>query len=277
MGFRDEYTDVDSYKGSLKIAATADVIDAVFEVFDETLRVRSGDEVLGTWALPDISVENRVDGIHVSLDGEQVVVTVPNPDAFTDAIAPARRRPRGRRDKKRVKAKRAARPTNSRRPPRRRKAAARPEEAPLAEEAPSAEEASPVASVSDPFPDEFDQPRTHVKPKKPSLFAGIVALLGQTPKLFNPDNWRGWLQDRLVRWSIASIGVIILALLVLFATNTVGMILVLLGMLALIIAALAVSDDLSAYRAIPNALTETTLVMVGAAAMVVGALLILIS
>lgn len=276
MDFRDEYSDVDSYKGSLKIAATADVIDAVFEVFDETLRVRSGDEVLGTWALPDISVENRVDGIHVSLDGEQVVVTVPNPDAFTDSLAPARRRPRGRREKKRVKAKREARPTSTGRPPRRRKSAKTPAESPPAEESPAAEE-SPPASASDPFPDEFDQPRTHVKPKKPSLFAGLVALLRQTPKLFNSDNWRSWLQDRLVRWSIASIGVIILALLVLFATNTVGMILVLLGMLALIIAALAVSDDLSAYRAVPDALTETTLVMVGAAAMVVGALLIFIS
>jgi hypothetical protein len=276
VDFRDEYSDVDSYKGSLKIAATADVIDAVFEVFDETLRVRSGDEVLGTWALPDISVENRVDGIHVSLDGEQVVVTVPNPDAFTDSLAPARRRPRGRREKKRVKAKREARPTSTGRPPRRRKSAKTPAESPPAEESPAAEE-SPPASASDPFPDEFDQPRTHVKPKKPSLFAGLVALLRQTPKLFNSDNWRSWLQDRLVRWSIASIGVIILALLVLFATNTVGMILVLLGMLALIIAALAVSDDLSAYRAVPDALTETTLVMVGAAAMVVGALLIFIS
>ena len=90
------------------------------------------------------------------------------------------------------------------------------------------------------------------------------------------DNWREWLQDPTVRWSIASVGVILFALLALFATNTLGMILVLAGMVGLIIAALAVSDDLDAFRLMPNFISETGLVISGAVAMAIGGLLILI-
>jgi hypothetical protein len=106
---------------------------------------------------------------------------------------------------------------------------------------------------------------------------GLLARVRSARVVFDTDNLRSWLQDRLVRWTIASFGVMILALLVLLAANTLGMILVLIGMVALIIAALAVSDDLSAYRVIPNALNETTMVIAGAAAMAIGALLILLS
>jgi hypothetical protein len=62
-----------------------------------------------------------------------------------------------------------------------------------------------------------------------------------------------------------------------FATNSLGMILVLLGMVALIVAALAVSDDLSAYGWIPGNLSEATLVIAGAISMAIGGLLIIIS
>lgn len=95
--------------------------------------------------------------------------------------------------------------------------------------------------------------------------------------MFNPDNWRDWLQDTTVRWTIASMGVVVFAMLALFATDTLGMILVLLGMFALIIAALAVSEDINAYRMIPSAISETGFVIGGAAAMVIGGLLILLS
>jgi hypothetical protein len=258
----DENTTVNSYKGSLRVAATADVIDAVFEVSDQTLRVRSGDQVLGTWALFDVTLENRPDGIHASLDGEQVIVSVPNPDAFVDAVAPGRRRPRGRHDRGRREKKGAQgrfrkRPVQPTLPPR------DPVVAPLDE----LDEPPAVRSLPD---------ATSVSNKERRGGQEILARLRSISEVFDADNWRSWLQDRLVRWTIASVGVMVLALMVLLAANTLGMILVLLGMVALIIAALAVSDDLSAYRVIPNALNETSLVIAGAAAMVIGALLVLI-
>jgi hypothetical protein len=248
-----------SYAGSLRVAATADVVDAVFEVSEDSLRVTSGGEVLGTWALPDVSLENRDDGIHVSLAGEQVVVSVPNPDSFVAALAPPRRRPKGRHDKKRAQSRVRKRPVQP---------------APV----------QPAPAAPDPevlVADRFDEPvpaQAVPKPKKERRRGpGFLARVRSVRVVFDTDNWGSWLQDRLVRWTIAAVGVMILALVVLLAANTLGMILVLVGMVALIIAALSASDDLSAYRLVPNVLNETTMVIAGAAAMAIGALLILIS
>lgn len=252
---------MNSYSGSLRVAATADVIDAVFEVSDQSLRVRSGDQVLGTWALPDVSLENRPDGIHVSLDGEQVVVTVSNPEAFVDALAPGRRRPRGRRDRGR-REKKGAQGRFRKRP-----VQPTPPQDPVVPPLDEVDQSAAVRSHPD---------ATSAAVKERSSGPGILARLRSISAVFDADNWQSWLQDRLVRWTIAAVGVMVLALMVLLAANTLGMILVLLGMVALIVAALAVSDDLSAYRVIPNALNETSLVIAGAVAMVIGALLIMI-
>lgn len=203
-----------SYTGSLKVAATADVLDAVFAVDDKQLRVVAGDEELGIWSLADISVENQGDGLYVNLGGEGVIVDVPNKDAFAAAIAPSAPRRRTRQRQKKTR-----------------------------------------------------EPREQVS---------LADRLAWVPELFSRENWERWLNDSTVRWAIASAAVIVFALLALFATNTLGMILILLGMVALIVAALAVSDDLSAYRVIPDALSETKLVIGGAAAMIIGGLLILI-
>ena len=96
-------------------------------------------------------------------------------------------------------------------------------------------------------------------------------------RLVSKEAWQAWLSDVTVRWVIASAIVVVVAALAVFAANSFGMILVLLGMVALIIAALAASDDLSAYGWIPGNLSETTLVIAGAIAMVTGGALIVIS
>lgn len=203
-----------SYTGSLKVAATADVLDAVFAVDDTQLRVVAGEEELGTWSLADISVENQGDGLYVNLGGEGVIVDVPDKEAFASAISPEAPRRRTR--------------------------------------------------------------QRHKKTREPREQVSLADRLAWVPELFDRRNWERWLNDTTVRWAIASVAVIVFALLALFATNTLGMILILVGMVALIIAALAVSDDLSAYRVIPDALSETKLVIGGATAMIIGGLLVVI-
>ena len=209
---------VDSYKGSLKIAATSDVVDAVFAVEDKSLRVITGAEELGVWSLADISVEDQGDGLFLNLAGESVVVNVEDNDAFAAAISPRNGLPgRARRRKK--------------------------------------------------------QPTKHREKSDPVNPADRMARVGT---ILKRETWEGWLRDRTVRWSIASAGVVIFALLALFATNTLGMILILLGMVALIVAALAVSDDLDAYQLIPSAISEAALIIAGAVAMGLGALFVVI-
>jgi hypothetical protein len=101
--------------------------------------------------------------------------------------------------------------------------------------------------------------------------------MAQLRAVLDPENWKRWLQDTVVRWALAFGAVIVLALFVVFATRSVGMVLVLAGMVALLLAALAVSEDLAAYRVIPSAVSETALVIAGVGAMAIGALLIVIA
>ncbi|MEA2001935.1 MAG: hypothetical protein U9N84_08640 [Actinomycetota bacterium] len=239
-----------SYEGSLKISATSDVVEAVFDVDADMLSVTAGDQELGTWSLDALSIEHHGDGLHMALDGEDIVVNVRDQASFAAAVSfyqPKQKRSR------RARPRRSQRAEQSDSRPAKRK------------------DSRPAGRRDATRVDRTDTGRSEPKEQTPlSDRARTVA------KLFDGERWTTWLQDRVVRWSIASAAVIVLALMALFATSSLGMILVLLGMVALIVAALAVSEDLSAYRAIPDALTETQLVIIGAVAMVLGGLLIVI-
>jgi hypothetical protein len=126
-------------------------------------------------------------------------------------------------------------------------------------------------------PDEpvWAEPGERVLPQ-PEQRAGWGQRPRAIPELFEAENWERWLSDQRTRLWIISSGVLVFALLALFATSTLGMILVLVGMVALILAALAMSEDLSAYRLMPSAISETMLVVIGAAVMALGAFLIVI-
>ncbi len=232
-----------SFEGGLKIAATADVIDASFHVDEGRLEVHSGEDQLGSWAIGDLHVERRGDGIHLVLDGEDVVATVSDLDAFVSAIAPARSRRR-----KPSHAKKNLRPDRKNREPKEQKS-------------------------REPKEQKSRKPKEQ---KSRKATKSLVARLASAKELFSKDNWSEWLSDTTVRWFIASAGVVLFALLALFATNTLGMILVLLGMVALIVAALAVSDDLTAYGWVPGDLSEATVIIAGAIAMTIGGVLIIV-
>ena len=225
-----EHTGMTSFNGSLKIAATADVIEAVFAVDESRLVVHNGEGQLGSWPLSELDVERRGDGIHLVLDGEVVVVRVADSDSFIEEIAPRRRRAKHKKTRR---------------------------------------QSSDKSAVSK--PQSVQAPKAPKASKEP-----LIKRVARLQELFFKENWARWLADNTVRWSIASFTVIGFALLALFATNTLGMILVLVGMVALIIAALAVSDDLSAYSWIPGELSETALVVAGAVSMAIGGLLIFI-
>ena len=215
------------------------------------MRVTTGGDVLGSWPLADVAVEDRGDALLVSLGGEAVLVDVADRSGFSSALEPVQGR-RSRLKKRRPR----KRPTAQTGPPSRSQRRRR----------------EPQRRV-DPEPIEvLDAPA--VEPVEKSSLAERLEIV---TALFSVDNWREWLQDTTVRWVIASMGVILFATLALFATNTLGMILVLAGMVSLIVAALAVSEDINAYRMIPSAISETGLVIGGAVAMVLGGVLILLS
>lgn len=228
-----------AYEGSFRIAGTEDSLDAVFAVEAGSLRVTAGNHELGTWPLQEVAISRRGSGLYLDLGGENVVVKMRDQDSFAEAITitPERRR-RRRRNNTRSEAR-----------------------------------APRVAAPRVAAP-RSDRP---VPPPQDGVVLERVSALQRARVLLDKENWTRWLQDTVVRWSLAFGAVFILALFVVFATRSVGMVLILVGMVALLLAALAVSEDVSAYRVIPSAVSETTLVIGGVAAMAVGALLILIA
>jgi hypothetical protein len=92
--------------------------------------------------------------------------------------------------------------------------------------------------------------------------------------MIDREAWERRREDPASWLILAVIGAIVVLVLAVFATKTLGMVLVLLGMITLVVVALAVSDDLTAYSWIPGSISETTLIIAGIFAMVVGGLLI---
>jgi len=103
------------------------------------------------------------------------------------------------------------------------------------------------------------------KPKKPN-----VALTTRIQRQFDMETWRRRLGSTRVRWALAFGAVLAVLALGVFATGTLGMVLVLLGMVILVLAALAMSDDHTVYAVLPPKITETGLVIAGFALVFVG-------
>jgi hypothetical protein len=114
-------------------------------------------------------------------------------------------------------------------------------------------------------------PTPAAAPKRP-----LAKRVREARDILEWKEWRRRLRLPGVRWGLAFLGAILVAVLAVFAAGTLGMILTLIGMMSLIIAALAVSDDPSVYRFLPARVTETMLLAVGFVALGIGVPLIFI-
>jgi hypothetical protein len=222
-------------------------VSAIFDIDEESVRVSTGDEVLGKWALSDVSVEDRGDALLVTLGGEAVLVDIGDRDGFAAAMSPQLRKRRKRRRR------------------------------PMADSGPPDKPASAPEPVSAVAPPPAAEParrgEASAAPRRRRMQSDeILATIGS---LFSTENWSEWLADRTVRWTIAAMGVVVFAMLALFATNTLGMILVLVGMASLILGAFAVSEDFQAHQIMPDWISETGLVILGGVATAVGVVLMI--
>ena len=59
-----------TYKGLLRIAATADVVDAEFVVDESNLTVNTGGEALGSWPLNELQPDDTGREVLLDLEGE---------------------------------------------------------------------------------------------------------------------------------------------------------------------------------------------------------------
>lgn len=61
-------------------------LSVVVDVSDEEMVITSGQENLGAWALQGLRVEARSDGFHLTLDQDEIILNVAEPDRFATQL-----------------------------------------------------------------------------------------------------------------------------------------------------------------------------------------------
>jgi len=61
-------------------------LNVVVDVADERMVIISGKEHLGEWALDGLSMDSRPDGFHLTLDQEEIILTVTDPAGFAQLL-----------------------------------------------------------------------------------------------------------------------------------------------------------------------------------------------
>lgn len=74
------------FEGSVRTPGDPFEVAAVLRVEKDKLVVTSNEHELGTWALKDVSARLRPDGCHLTVGGEELIVTVTHPALLAGAI-----------------------------------------------------------------------------------------------------------------------------------------------------------------------------------------------
>jgi len=70
---------------SLKVPGDASSLPATVDIDDGRLRVASGDHEIGNWALVDIDLTPGPEGVHISAEGEELILQFSESAAFEEA------------------------------------------------------------------------------------------------------------------------------------------------------------------------------------------------
>ena len=73
------------FSASLKVPGDTSSLPATVDIDDGRLRVASGDHEIGNWALVDIDLTPGVEGVHVSAEGEELILQFNDSAAFEEA------------------------------------------------------------------------------------------------------------------------------------------------------------------------------------------------
>jgi hypothetical protein len=73
------------FSASLKVPGDTSSLPATVDIDDGRLRVASGDHVIGNWALDDIDLSTGPEGVHVSAEGEELILQFSESEAFEAA------------------------------------------------------------------------------------------------------------------------------------------------------------------------------------------------
>lgn len=73
------------FSASLKVPGDTSSLPATVDIDDGRLRVASGEHVIGNWALVDIDLTPGPEGVHISAEGEELILLFTESAAFEEA------------------------------------------------------------------------------------------------------------------------------------------------------------------------------------------------
>lgn len=73
------------FSASLKVPGDASSLPATVDIDDGRMRVASGDHEIGNWALVDIDLTPGPEGVHISAEGEELILQFSESAAFEEA------------------------------------------------------------------------------------------------------------------------------------------------------------------------------------------------
>lgn len=73
------------FSASLKVPGDASSLPATVDIDDGRMRVASGDHEIGNWALVDIDLTPGPEGVHISAEGEELILQFSENEAFEEA------------------------------------------------------------------------------------------------------------------------------------------------------------------------------------------------
>ncbi len=73
------------FSATLRVPGDNNALPATVDIGDGRLRVESGSHVIGNWALGEIDITQSPEGVHVSAEGEVLILEISESEAFHEA------------------------------------------------------------------------------------------------------------------------------------------------------------------------------------------------
>lgn len=267
-----------TFSASLKTLGDRRGLPATISLEDDVLSITAGEHEIGSWSLQEITLEPTSAGYRMAAEGEQILIEIPDKDAFAEELS--RRSSKGRlrlRRKEKTTAKPAAR---AKRAPE----SERPHTPPTYQVpvGPATVEPRPRATApADPAPRpprlaeakarsaEAGTEQVRLKPaeEKPSIMDRVDSVLAVAEKrwgaLMPP-----WFFTRMMLYVV--VGAFILMLIF---PGAVSSFLLAAGLLMVILGAVVYTDDVLASKWLPGRMTPSHVLILGVAVLMFGVLL----
>lgn len=247
-----------TFTASLKTLGDQRGLPATVNLEKDTLSIIAGDQPIGSWNLQEITLEPTPGGFRMGAEGEQILIEMPEKDAFAQELNQhsARGRSRLRRKEKT--------PTKTRTVAKAVAAPEKPHTAP-SYDVPAPPPARPEVSLppSRTAPVEPKQPG----PPRESIMSRVDTALSAAEKRWG-SLIPNWFFTRLMLFVVIGSFILMLAF-----PGAVSTFLLAAGMLMVIVGAIVYTDGMLASKWLPGRMTPTHVLIFGVAILMFGVLL----